>query len=130
MIYTGISGGPVGISSSIEKVLKSSSQAALIENLVNKQAEPVSFSGSVYRACLVARGKLVGYVGENLHPHDLAAVEVIIKEAGGMVTDFKSNPLDYSKAFKGAVISNGVTHDDLLACIEVYPENEIPAVLK
>ncbi len=110
----------MGVSSSIEKVLKSSSQAALIENLVNKQAELVSVSGSVYRACLVARGKLVGYVDKSLKTHDLAAVEVIIKEAGGMVTDFKGNPLDYSKAFKGAVISNGVTHDDLLACMEVH----------
>ena len=103
---------------------------SMINNLANKQAELVIISGSVYRACLVTRGKLVGYVDENLHAHDLAAVEVIIKEAGGMVTDFRGSPLDYSKAFKGAVISNGVTHDDLLACIEVYPENEIPAVLK
>lgn len=114
----GVSGGSVGVSSSTEKVLKNPSQAALITNLLEKGARLASFSGSVYRACLVARGKLVGYVEKNINTHDLAAVEVIVKEAGGMLTDFEGKPLDYSKAFKGAVISNTVTHDDLLACVK------------
>lgn len=113
-----ITEGYIGVSSSVEKILKNPSQAALIANLVNKDARLASFSGSVYRACLVARGKLAGYVEKNINTHDLAAVDVIIKEAGGIITDFYGRPLDYSKAFKGAVISNKVTHDDLLDCVK------------
>ena len=114
----GISGGSVAISGSPERALESPSQAALITNLLGKKARLVGFSGSVYRACLVARGKLVGYVEKDINAHDLAAVEVIIKEAGGMLTDFDGKPLNYSKAFKGAVISNTVTHSDLLSCVK------------
>jgi inositol-phosphate phosphatase / L-galactose 1-phosphate phosphatase / histidinol-phosphatase len=116
--YQKISGGSVGISSSPEKALNNPSQATLITNLLEKKARLASFSGSVYRSCLVAQGKLVGYVEKDINPHDLAAVEVIVKEAGGMVTDFAGNPLDYSKAFKGAIISNTVTHNDLLSCVK------------
>lgn len=114
----GISGSSVGVSSSSEKVLNNPSQANLITRLLDKQARLVGFSGSVYRACLVARGKLVGYVEKDINTHDLAAVDVIIREAGGMITDFDGQPLDYSRAFKGAVISNTVTHADLLSCVE------------
>jgi myo-inositol-1(or 4)-monophosphatase len=113
-----ISGASVGVSSSTEKVLQNPSQAALITNLLDRGARLASFSGSVYRACLVARGKLAGYVEKDINTHDLAAVEVIVKEAGGMVTGFDGKPLDYSQAFKGAVISNTVTHADLLACVK------------
>ena len=113
-----ISGGSVAISGSPERALENPAQAALIANLLGKKARLVGFSGSVYRACLVARGKLVGYVEKDINAHDLAAVEVIVKEAGGMLTDFDGNSLNYSKAFKGAVISNTVTHAELLACVK------------
>ena len=113
-----ISGGSVAISGSPERALENPSQAALITHLLGKKARLVGFSGSVYRACLVARGKLVGYVEKDINTHDLAAVEVIIKEAGGMLTDFDGKPLNYSKAFKGAVISNTATHNDLLSCVK------------
>jgi myo-inositol-1(or 4)-monophosphatase len=113
----GIAGASIAVSGSPEKVLDSSSQAALLTRLVAKKARIVGFSGSVYRACLVARGRLAGYVEKNINTHDLAAVEMILKNAGGMITDFEGKQLDYSKAFKGAVISNSVVHADLLECV-------------
>lgn len=112
--------GTIGVSSSTEKVLSNPSQAKLITNLVQKSARLASFSGSVYRACLVARGKLAGYVEKDINPHDLAAVEVILKEAGGMITDFNGNALNYSQKFKGAILSNRVTHTDLLECVKEW----------
>lgn len=120
---TGISGASIGISASPERVLQNPSQANLLTRLVEKKARLVGFSGSVYRACLVARGRLAGYVEKDINTHDLAAVHVIITEAGGKLTDFDGKPLDYSKAFKGAVISNGVTHDDLLECVQGWTGN-------
>ena len=115
-----ISGASVGISASPEKVMQNPAQAVLLTKLLAKKARLVGFSGSVYRACLVARGKLAGYVEKDINTHDLAAVDVIIKEAGGKLTDFDGKPLDYSKAFKGAVISNTVTHNDLLSCVSEW----------
>ncbi len=113
-----IAGGYVGVSSSTEEVLRNPSQAALITKLLEKEARLASFSGSVYRVCCVARGKFTGYVEKNINAHDLAAVDVILREAGGTITGFDGNPLDYSKAFKGAVMSNGVAHADLLDCVK------------
>ena len=113
----GIVGADVGVSSSIGQILKNQNQAILVQNLLDKKARLVCFSGAVYKGCLLARGKIDGYVEKNVNPHDVAAIEVIVKEAGGIVTDFVGKPLDYTKVFKGAVISNGVLHTDLLQTI-------------
>ena len=115
---TEIAGASIAVSGSPEKLLKNTSQSALLARLVEKKVRVVGFSGSVYRACLVARGRLAGYVEKNINTHDLAAVEVVLKKAGGMITDFEGRQLDYSKAFKGAVISNSVVHTDLLECVD------------
>ncbi len=115
---TEIVGASIAVSGSPEKLLKGPSQTALLTRLVEKKARIVGFSGSVYRACLVARGRLAGYVEKNINTHDLAAVEVILKNAGGRITDFEGRQLDYSRAFKGAVISNAIVHADLLECVE------------
>jgi myo-inositol-1(or 4)-monophosphatase/histidinol-phosphatase len=44
----------------------------------------------------------------------MAAVQVIVEEAGGMVTGYDGKSLDYTKPFKGAVVSNGLVHDHLI----------------
>ena len=112
-----IEGAHVGVSSSLERIIKNPVQTALVQNLLDKKARLVCFSGAVYKGGLLARGKIEGYIEKNLNPHDVAAIDVIVKEAGGTVTDFNGKPLDYTKHFKGAILSNTVTHAELLACI-------------
>ena len=112
-----IVGANVGVTGSIENILKQPQQMILMQNLLDKKARLVSFSGAVYKGCLLARGKIDGYVEKNVNPHDVAAIEVIVKEAGGMVTGFDGNPLDYTRIFKGAVISNSVIHEELLQTV-------------
>lgn len=116
---SGIIGGHVAVSGSVEKMLTNKNYAKLIENLADKEAKIAAFSGSVYKACMVARGRLVGYVEKDVNPHDLAAVEVIVKEAGGLVTDFEGNKLDYSRKFKGAIVSNKSSYLDILSCVQM-----------
>ena len=110
---TGLDGGIVATTSStrkIEKRLKS------IAYLAEKGASDAVFSGAVCKICLVARGRFVGYFEGGIGAHDMAAAQVIVEEAGGKVTDFTGARLDYSKPFQGAVVSNGVVHDDLVTC--------------
>ena len=45
--------------------------------------------------------------------HDVAAGVVIVREAGGRVTDFQGN--EWNASSKGIVASNGVIHDEVLA---------------
>lgn len=75
------------------------------------------FSGAVNKSCLIAKGKFVAYVEEGVNAHDVAAVHVIVEEAGGKVTDTKGGQLDYSKPVKGAVVTNGRVHDRILQII-------------
>ena len=59
----------------------------------------------------VACGRLDGFWEHGLQPWDCAAGAVIIKEAGGKVTDFKGGD-DYifSRTF---IASNGIIHDEI-----------------
>ena len=79
--------------------------------------------GSVIRACMcVAEGNFVsaifpGTINKN---YDIAAVQVIVEEAGGKVTDLFGNEQRYDQKINGALISNGKTHEELLELIKKY----------
>jgi myo-inositol-1(or 4)-monophosphatase len=65
----------------------------------------------------VAQGKVSGYLEAEVNPHDIAAVHVIVEEAGGKVTRYDGSKVEYLKPFRGAIISNGTSHDKILDCI-------------
>lgn len=77
--------------------------------------------GSITRAsCCVATGdySLTIFTGTK-HKHcDIAAVKVIVEEAGGKVTDLFGNDQRYDQDIKGAVISNGIVHYEVLKVIK------------
>lgn len=63
--------------------------------------------------CLVARGWLDGYWERHLKPWDVAAGALIVREAGGTVTNATGGPFD---AHTGeAVATNGAIHEELVA---------------
>lgn len=84
------------------------------EKLINNSVRMSAFSGAVYKSCLIAKGRLVGYIEYVIGAHDTAAIHVIVENAGGKITATDGSPLDYSKPFKGAIISNGVVHEKLV----------------
>lgn len=88
-----------------------------IQKLGSANTHLATFSGAVYKAMHVANGRFVGYIEEMLNAHDIAAAQVIVEEAGGKVTGIDGQPLDFSKPLKGAVVSNGKVHEDLLKLI-------------
>jgi fructose-1,6-bisphosphatase/inositol monophosphatase family enzyme len=77
--------------------------------------------GSVaYDAVLVAAGCynttiFPGYKkGKNV---DIAAAKIIVEEAGGRVTDIYGNDQRYDRDIKGAIVSNGIVHDEIIEII-------------
>ncbi len=69
---------------------------------------------------LVADGRFEASVfsgtkGKNV---DMAAVKVIVEEAGGRVTNLFGEDQRYDQDIKGAIISNGVAHDDFVEAFE------------
>ena len=66
--------------------------------------------------CWVACGRFDGFWEYNLNPWDVAAGYLIVKEAGGLVTDFSNNELSI---YKGEILAtNGHMHEPLLKVIE------------
>src|SRR5258705_8357637 len=64
----------------------------------------------------VACGRFDGFWEDGLNPWDVAAGVLLIKEAGGWVTDFRNGPLDiYTKK---VLASNGLVHNAMLRVLE------------
>jgi fructose-1,6-bisphosphatase/inositol monophosphatase family enzyme len=111
-----LKGGIVGVSCTIDRLME---EQKFLANLSERGAKLAVFSGAVYKACLVSRGKFVGFHGLGVNAHDVAAVQVIVEEAGGKVTGYNGEKLDYTKPFKGAFVSNGIVHDDLVESLKL-----------
>lgn len=93
------------------------SRPSYVEAVVDKGATIALFGGAVFRGVLIARGKLVSFASDKLNAHDVAAIQVVIEEAGGRLTGWDGQPIDYSRPFKGAIMTNGVVHDELVDLI-------------
>lgn len=63
--------------------------------------------------CLVARGWLDGYWERKLKPWDVAAGALIVREAGGTVTNPAGGPFDPHSG--EAVATNGAIHEELVS---------------
>ena len=76
----------------------------------------LSPGSATHAAVLVAQGDFVASVfpgtkGKNV---DIAAAKVIVEEAGGKVTDLFGEEQRYDGDIRGAIISNGVVHDEIV----------------
>ncbi|USN45923.1 MAG: hypothetical protein H6502_02205 [Candidatus Woesearchaeota archaeon] len=88
-------------------------------------ADVVPVSGILEKAILFGMGKADFAIypdWKTLHAWDIAPLDLIVREAGGRVTDFSGNPLVYSTENltpeNGIVISNALLHDQIVA--ELY----------
>lgn len=70
--------------------------------------------GGVQRGCLIAEGAIEGCIFKYDGAHDMAAVKLIIEEAGGKVTDLAGNEQRYDQPINGAIMSNGLIHAELM----------------
>ena len=79
--------------------------------------------GSIIRACTcIASGDftLAIFPGTEHKNCDIAAAKIIVEEAGGKVTNFFGNNQRYDESIKGAIISNGVVHQEVINTLKKY----------
>lgn len=79
--------------------------------------------GSIIRASMaVASGdfNLAIFPGTKRKNYDIAAVKVIVEEAGGKVTNFFGKEQRYDRDINGAVISNGKIHNEVIELISKF----------
>ncbi|HEX55160.1 MAG: inositol monophosphatase [Candidatus Altiarchaeales archaeon] len=67
--------------------------------------------------CYVACARVESFLMINLNIWDVAAGAIIVKEAGGRVTDFDGNEFDINS--KDILASNGLLHNELLRLINL-----------
>jgi fructose-1,6-bisphosphatase/inositol monophosphatase family enzyme len=108
-----LKGSIVAVTSTAEKM----KTLPYIDTLQKEGARLASFSGALYKGTLVARGKFSAYLEGGVNAHDMAALELFVTEAGGKVTSLAGKQLDYSKPFKGAIVSNGVVHQKIVELV-------------
>lgn len=65
--------------------------------------------------CWVGMGRFDGFWEVNLHPWDIAGGIVIVREAGGSVSDFLGAGADVSG--RQILASNGILHDQMVATL-------------
>ena len=71
--------------------------------------------GDFYHYHLLASGRIDAVIESDVNILDVAALSVIVEEAGGQVTDLAGNPLTIES--HNIVASNGRLHDQLLAAL-------------
>ena len=79
--------------------------------------------GSIIRACsCVASGEFTFAIfpGTTHKNCDIAAVKVIVEEAGGKVTNLFGEEQRYDESINGAVISNSKVHNEIINIIKNY----------
>lgn len=106
--------GIVAVTSSHWRI---SRKVSYIERMLDQRISLAGFSGAVAKSLRIAEGRFVGYIEEVVNAYDMAAAHVIIEEAGGKITGLDGSPLDYSRPFKGAIVSNALVHDELVAFV-------------
>ncbi|MFP4419159.1 MAG: inositol monophosphatase family protein [Desulfococcaceae bacterium] len=72
--------------------------------------------------CFVAAGRFDGFWEENLHPWDTAAGALIVREAGGRVTDFSDAP--HAPDAPEILATNGAIHPEMITLLE--PKDSSP----
>lgn len=89
----------------------------LIKKLAAEKVFINSSPGIVYHGCLIAAGYIEARTFTYHTAHDIAAVKLLIEEAGGRVTDIDGKEQRYDRKLNGAIMSNGLIHDKLVEVV-------------
>jgi fructose-1,6-bisphosphatase/inositol monophosphatase family enzyme len=81
-------------------------------------ARCTSYCSAVMTGCLVAKGAFDALMFGQGKPEDIAALAVIVPEAGGKVTDLFGKPQRYDTNIRGAVVSNGRIHNEICGVLK------------
>jgi histidinol-phosphatase len=87
------------------------------ERLVRASGRQRGF-GDYFGHTFVARGQAEAMVELDLKPWDLAAIKIVVEEAGGRFTDFTGAATIYGGT---AIASNGAVHEEILRLLGTRP---------
>ena len=91
----------------------------VFEKLIRKGVPVRRLGSAAIDLCWVASGRFDGFYEHKLQPWDSAAGFLMVKEAGGMVTDFSGK--DYAIYQPHILATNGLIHQELLGIVNGQP---------
>ncbi len=84
---------------------------------IYKRCEDVRrFGAAAIELCNLAAGRIDGFFEKHLKPWDYAAGAVILKEAGGKITNYEHGTISFEKP-DDIIASNGLFHDELTSIL-------------
>ena len=88
--------------------------------ILRDRVKTCQIGSTAHASMLVARGALSAEIFPGTeHGHcDIAASKLIVEEAGGKVTDFYGFDQQYDREINGAILSNGIVHNQLIKTIK------------
>lgn len=107
----------VALPGSAEELLDS---GGLLQAAIKQRIKTFTFVCVTAEAALVATGQIVANVYGHNSPWDIAAIKIIVEEAGGKVTSLSGEEQHYDQPIKGAIVSNGLVHDELVELVKKY----------
>lgn len=96
----------------------------LLRSMKQERAKVTKFCSQVYGGLLVAIGEFSAAFCMGNKPWDIAALKVIVEEAGGRVSSLAGNEQRYDQDIQGALVSNGQVHEHLLQLVEHVHKKE------
>ena len=79
----------------------------LVKKIFEQCVDVRRICSSALDLCYIASGRIDGYFERILKPWDIAAGSLILEEAGGIITDYFGNPVQFAKQ-SSVIASNGV----------------------
>ncbi len=86
----------------------------LINELKKFNPVLVRFASFANPSALVGAGEFTATIFPHTSVQDVAAIKIIVEEAGGKVTDLFGNEQRYDQPINGVLVSNGILHDQLV----------------
>ncbi len=106
-----LSNAMVGLSSQRSKYVDGQT---LKTSIIRNSFRPLYLNSSIYEAMLVASGQIAAQVHVGSGAYDVVASRLIVEEAGGKATDLLGDPQRYDQPVRGAIVSNGLVHGELV----------------
>ena len=96
-----------------------------ILEILGKKCYTISIGSIIRAGTSLAKGDftLALFPGTKDKNCDIAALKVIIEEAGGKVTDLFGKEQRYDQPIHGAILSNGLVHEEIVKLLKENLEN-------
>jgi fructose-1,6-bisphosphatase/inositol monophosphatase family enzyme len=83
------------------------------QKLEDRGLSPQNYVGGIAKTALV-ENHLRGFIYADDSPWDVAPFDLLVHEAGGIVTDLSGRTLEYNGPIEGAIAGSSQTHGELL----------------